>query len=153
MTQKNIWMWSSIGILCMLILASYLSIHYYMEYTKYQQLYSETLTELRKYDEYIFVRILIDYGNETKDWHNNTLIARGADLLNATRTVSEVDYDIWENLGALVTHINTVGGEPNTYWLWYIWNSTSSSWDFGLEASDAHILQEGDIVAWIYTKF
>jgi len=150
--QKNIFTWTSLGFLCVLILAMSFGAYYYTEYIKYQQLYSKTLRELQKYDRYVFVNILIDYGNSTKEWHNNTLIVRGADLLNATRIVSEVNYTRG-TYGAFVTHINFVGGDPNTYWLWYSWNSTSSNWDFGPVACDAHILSEGEIVAWIYTKF
>ncbi|MEM2889180.1 MAG: hypothetical protein QXR42_06855 [Candidatus Bathyarchaeia archaeon] len=152
MVKKNIFIWTSLGLLCVLIVSTYLCAHYYMEFVKYQQLYNETLKELQKFDKYIFVNLLIDYGNGTKEWHNNTLIVRGADLLNATRIVANVDY-ITGEYGAFVTSINHVGGDPNTYWIWYTWNSTSLNWDFGLVASDAYILKEGESVAWIYTRF
>ncbi len=152
MIWKGNWMWTSMGLLCTLIVVSYLGVYYYTENAKYQQLYNETLNELQKYDKYIFVHLLIDYGNGTKEWHNNTLAATGADLLNATRIISEVDYTKGA-YGAFVTNINAVGGDPNTYWLWYTWNSTSSSWSYGPVACDAYILREGEIVAWIYTKF
>ncbi|MBS7615247.1 hypothetical protein KEJ18_05925 [Candidatus Bathyarchaeota archaeon] len=152
MVKKNIFMWTSLGLICVLIVSTYLTAQYYMEFVKYQQLYNETLKELQKFDKYIFVNLLIDYGNGTKEWHNNTLIVRWADLLNATKMVADVDY-ITGEYGAFVTSINRVGGDPNTYWLWYTWNSTSLNWDFGPVASDAYVLREGEIVAWIYTRF
>ena len=153
MSQKTSWKWLSVGLLCTLILLSYLAIYYYSEFSRYQQLYNETLIELQKYDKFMFVNIMIDYGNETKVWYNNTLVIKGADLLNATQIVAEVDYTSGGKFGAFVNRINGVGQDPNTYWLWYTWNSTSSKWDPGLVASDKYILHEGNIVAWIYTKF
>lgn len=152
MVQKSGWMWISIGLLCALIISSYVGAYYYMEYAKYRQSYNETLNELQKYSNYVFVNILIDYGNGTKEWHNKTLAVRGADVLNATRIVAEVNYDayIW---GKFVTRINGVGGDPGYYWLYYIWNSTSTKWDSPLVSSDAYILREADAVAWIYTRF
>jgi len=151
MDQKSGWKWFSVGLLCALILLSYLAVYYYSESARYQQLYNETLNELRKYDKFMFVNMIIDYGNGTKVWYNNTLVIRGADLLNATRTVAEVDYTRGQ-YGAFVTRINGMGQDPKTYWLWYTWNSTTSIWDFGPVASDMYTLHEGDIVAWIYTK-
>jgi len=152
MAQKVGWMWASIGLLCISLLSVTLGAYYYTEYTRFVGLYNKAQDELRKYDRYIFVDMLVDYGNGTKDWSNRTLIVRGADLLNATRIVSEVEYTRGV-YGAFVTRINGVGGDPNTYWLWYVWNSTSSSWDVGMVASDAYILNDGDVVAWIYTRF
>lgn len=145
-------MWVSVGLVCALIMASYVSAYYYAETAKYQQLYKDTLNDLRKYDKYIFVKILIDYGNGSKEWHNSTLAVRGADALNATRVVAEINYTKGQ-YGAFVTRINGVGGDPGCYWLWYLWNSTSRNWDWGPVASDAYIMHEGDTVAWIYTKF
>lgn len=152
MTEKRGWLWISIGLICLLIVSSSFGAYYYMECLKYKQLYNESLTELQKYSKYMLVNILIDFGNGTKEWHNNTLVARGADVLNATRIVAEVNY-IRGQYGAFVTHIRGVGGDPNTYWLWYVWNSTSARWDFGPIACDAYVLHEGEVVAWIYSKF
>jgi len=152
MAQKSGWMWASMGLLCVVIVSSYIAAFYYTENARYQQLYSETLNELRKYESYMFVNILIDYGNGTEEWHNNTLVSVGADLLNATRIVAEVEYDIGQ-YGAFVTHINGVGGDPGTFWIYNMWNSTGSSWDMGPVASDAYILKEGETFNWVYQSF
>ena len=80
------------------------------------------------------------------------MVSVGADLPNATKIVAEVDYTLGQ-WGAFVTHINGVGGDPNTFWVYNVWNSTSTSWDYGPVGAEAYILQEGEIVSWVYQKF
>jgi hypothetical protein len=152
MAQKSGWMWISTGLLCIVILSSYFAAFYYTEHERYQQLYSKTLLELQRYEPYMFVNLLINYGNGSQVWHNSTLVSRQADLLNATRIVAEVGYTLGQ-WGAFVTHINDVGGDPNTFWVYYAWNSTSTSWDYGLVPADLYILQEGEILSWTYQKY
>jgi hypothetical protein len=152
MVQKTGWMWISTGLVCIMIIASYSAAFYYTEYEKYRELYVDTLNNLKEYEPYMFITLLIDYDNGTHMWHNNTLVSRGADLLNATRIVAEVDYMLGQ-WGPFITHINGVGGDANTFWLYYIWNETSANWDYGLVAADLYVLQEGEILSWVYTRF
>jgi hypothetical protein len=100
----------------------------------------------------MFVNLLFDYGNGTQVWCNNTLVAKGANLLNATGIVTEVDYSLGQ-WGAFVTHINGVGGDLNTYWIYNVWNSTSSSWEYGPVGADVYTLTEEEILSWKYQKF
>ncbi len=152
MLNKNPWIWVSAALLCTLVVSLYLSIYYYQENLKYQQLYAEALKELEKYENYIAVNILIDYGNGTMTWHNNTLVPFGSNFFTATITIAELNYTKGK-YGIFVTAINGVGGDPNHFWIWYIWNSTTKSWDWGPVACDAYILHNGDILSWVYTKF
>ena len=152
MVGKNVWMWTTLVLVCALIMVSYTTIYYYNEYQKYQSLYGDTLEELKRFRNYIFVNILIDYGNGTKEWHNETLVPLGATLFDATRIISEPNYTKY-SFGVFITSINGVGGDPNHYWLWFIWNSTSKSWEPGPVGCDSHILSEGETLSWVYTKF
>ena len=152
MIQKSSWMWISTGLICILIIASYSAAYYYMEYTKFQQLYDDTLVELKKYEPYMFVNVLLDYGNGTSEWHNGTLVSKGADILNATIRIAQVQYSMGQ-WGAWMSSINGAGGDDNTFWIYNVWNSTSLSWEMGQVAADAYILREGEIFAWIYQKF
>jgi len=150
MSSRGSWMWLSMGLLCILILVSGLTVHYYIEYTNYQRLYAETLNELQEYENSIFIDLLIDYGNGTKEWHNRTRVLIGSSLLNATEAVAEVEYTLGK-YGVFVTKINGIGGESNAYWLWYFWNGTG--WEWGPVACDAYTLRNGEIVSWMYTRF
>ena len=150
--RKSMWMWFSLGLLCLTILTTYLSIYYYTEAQKYQTLYNETLNELSKFSKYILVNILIDYGNGTAIWYNNTAVVGGSSLLEATKTVAEVEYTEY-SFGVFVSAINNVAGNQTHAWLWYIWNSTKGDWDLGPTGADSWILRDGDIISWVYTKW
>ena len=150
MSGRSGWMWVSFGLLCLLAVAVYFAAYYYNESASYKRLYERAAADLKRLT--MPVNILIDYGNGTEVWYNDTLVPRESTVLRVTEIVAEVDYIIGE-YGAFVTHINGVGGETNKYWIWYIWNSTENSWSWGPVACDRFILQEGDIIAWRYEQF
>jgi len=150
MAGKSVWMWVSVALLCSLIIAIYGTMYYYNEYLYWQQNYEKTLQDLEKFT--IFVNILIDYGNGTKDWYNNTRVPLGSTLLNATQEVAEVDYVVF-SFGVLVTEINGKSGSQNSGWVWYIWNSTSTEWEMKMIGADAFVLHHEDIVKWLYIKW
>jgi uncharacterized protein (UPF0218 family) len=54
---------------------------------------------------------------------------------DSTKIIADIDF-IKGRYGVFVTKINGVGQDPNTYWLWYSWNSTTTSWEYGSVASD-----------------
>lgn len=151
MVGRSAWMWVSLGFLCLLIVASYLAAYYYSESVHYRSLYERASADLKRLT--MPVNILIDYGNETRTWHNDTLVPREASLLLATKVVARVENITYPEMGAFVTSINGVGGEANRYWIWYIWNPEKKEWEWGPVASDKYILKEGDTVMWRYEKF
>lgn len=157
--KKNVWVWISLGLLCLLILSLHMAANYYNEserykrlYEQYKNLYERTIEE---YEDLMMlmmkVNILIDYGNGTLEWHNETLVQRGSTLFEVTKRVARVDYVSGD--GVFITHINGVGGEMGRYWLWYFLNSTSGEWELVWETCDKHIMQDGETVAWRYEKF
>lgn len=149
MAEKSGWMWVSMGLLCVAVVVSTVAAYYYGEYRRYQGLYEDTLRDLEAVT--IHVSLLINYGNGTREWHNNTRVPVGFSVLNATLAVAEVDYAIGQ-YGAFVTAINGVGGDTGMFWIWLYWNATSSEWKTGPVASDMHVLHNGDLVAWSYTS-
>jgi len=151
MAERSGWIWVSAGLLCGLIAASTIAAYYYGESTKYQNFYKDTFQDLEALT--IQVSILIDYGNGSREWHNNTRVPIGISLLNATRMVAEVNFTVYPGLGVFVNTINKVGGGPSRYWLWYYWNPLTSKWEMGMVACDAYILHHGDTLSWVYTSF
>lgn len=150
MVERSGLIWVSVGLLCGLIMVSTVAVYYYGEYTKYENMYETTLQDLESLT--MRVSILIDYGNESKEWHNNTRVPLGANLLNVSLIVAEVNYTI-SQWGAFVNTINGVGGDFGYYWLWYYWDTTSAQWKMGAVGSDVYILHHGYIVSWVYTSF
>jgi len=150
MVKTSGWIWVSGALLCALIVSSYFGLYYSAEYTKYQQLYQDTLKELAKHT--IFVNMLIDYGNGTRLWYNNTRIPVGATLFNATKMIAEIEYEKYE-WGIFITAINTVRGDQSHFWLWHIWDSAKKQWEPGPVGADAFILRDGDTVSWAYSTW
>jgi hypothetical protein len=136
---------------CGLIISGFAAAYYYNEYSRYRGLYGQAVEELRQLKTHMLVNVLIDYGNGTLEWHNETRVAIGATLFNVTKQIAEIDYTVGQ-FGAFITAINGKGGDPGYYWIWYIWNSTSSEWEMGMVAADAFTLHHGDTVAWRYEK-
>lgn len=151
MSGKDSWMWVSLGLICLLIVMAYFAVYYYSESVRYQSLYKEALNDLKRLT--MPVSILIDYGNGTRFWHNNTLVPRGANLLLATEIAAEVESETYPEMGEFVTSINGVGGELGKYWIWYTWNPEKSDWEWGPVACDRYILREGEVVMWRYEQF
>ena len=159
MVKGGVWMWVSMALLCLLIITSYTTLHYYQESLTYKQLYRESLDILGQLEEnltklrtHMLVNILIDYGNGTREWHNETMLPIGATLLNATMSVAEVEYDVYP-FGVFITAINGVSGTQNQFWIWYIWNSTTQEWSWGPKGADSFILHHGDTVKWVLQTF
>lgn len=152
MAKRSGWIWVMAALVSALIVSSYIGVYYYMEYTRYQQLYRNTLRELAKYERYMFVNLLFDYGNGTRTWRNGTLVPIGATLFEATKTVADIEYTKY-SWGVFITSMNGVRGDQSHGWLWHVWNSTRAKWDFGPVGADAFILKNGDTVSWVYTSW
>lgn len=148
MSEKRSWMWVSLGLLCLLVVAVYFAIYYYNESTHYKSLYERTAADLSKLT--MQVNILIDYGNGTAAWYNGTVVPRETNVLMATRVVAEVEGTEYPGMGTFVTSINGVRNEGGKYWMWYIWSSDKGDWELGPLASDRYVLYEGDTIMWRY---
>ena len=148
MRGSNPWLWTTVALLCAVISLSYTALQQYNRAEAYEREYANLLEELDGLT--IIIDLLLDYGNGTAVWFNDTLVPLGGDLLLATELVASVDYTTGE-YGAFVTAINGVGGDPNHFWLWYYLED--GKWTLGPVACDAWRLHDGDVVAWRYTSF
>ncbi|MEM1556705.1 MAG: DUF4430 domain-containing protein [Candidatus Bathyarchaeia archaeon] len=175
MSGKSHWVWVSLGLLCLLIVAAYLAIYYYNESAYFKRLYEKASADLERLISDLRgmstelenllarvkilekltmkVNILIDYGNGTQVWYNNTMVPREASVLTATKTIASVEGTVYPEMGTFVESINGVRNEGNRYWIWYIWNPEKKNWEWGPVASDKYILQENDTIMWRYEKF
>ena len=138
-----------VGLLVWAILASSIAAYYYNNYVTEMKLVDSYRSLVGKY--MIKVSILIEYGNGSKLWYNDTLIPIGFTVLNATMSVAKVKYTIG-NYGAFVTSINGVENnkEKNLYWIYWVWKD--GKWVPGSVASDKYVLQDGEMFAWTYSN-
>jgi len=111
------------------------------------------------------VDILIDYGNETKEWTNGSVFFANSTvfdtLLSVTKDV-KFETGAW---GVLVTAINGVENVIETQtatqttgwaWIWYYWDAENSRWEEGQVASDKYYLGElgpHGAIRWLYKHY
>lgn len=101
----------------------------------------------------IHVSIIIDYGNQTTKWYNNTPTSPSTTLFDVTRKIAEIEYSYWPTMEPghiLVTSINNYAGG---YWIWYYWDEAKREWIFGPVGCDAWILTDEGIYKWACTPF
>lgn len=100
----------------------------------------------------INVNLCIDYGNETRVWHNVSVYP-GTTLFDLTKNLTKVEYSYyqWMEPGhVLVNSINGVVPSEGKYWFWYYWDETKNEWDFGQVGCDAWFLRNNGTYRWIY---
>jgi hypothetical protein len=131
------------------VIATCLAVYYHATYVESKERIYRELARIA-----IRVDLLIDYGNGTRRWHNDTLLPIGASVFNLTLTVAKVDYEPWPPYGMSVIAINDVRRDPERkfYWIWWYWNATTRKWTLGPVMSDKYMLNDGDIICWYYEK-
>jgi len=148
-TVRRTWKWISAALLCLLVTASSFAAYYREESLRLRGIYENTLQDLEAVS--ICVSVLIDYGNGTREWHNDTRLPLGSSALNATLAAADVDYTVGQ-YGAFVSAINGLGIAGDMWWSLWRWSPTSSGWEFILETCDRLALRNGDRVAWYYSS-
>ncbi len=156
MKSGNVWMWAAAALLCTTIVSSYMAVSLQSQVKELQTGYDALLEDIESLqgsldDLTIQISMKIDYGNGTVVWHNETRVPLNANLLTATKIISEIEYSMGE-FGAFIEEIDGVGGDPGTYWLWNYYDRDSGKWEFGLVASDAWVLHNEDVVSWVYSR-
>jgi hypothetical protein len=97
----------------------------------------------------IIVGLLIDYGNGTSQWFNDTEVQIGSTLFNATDRIAGVEYTLFE-IGVFVDSINGLGKDQGGWWIWYYYDD--GEWEYGPVGSNQWILNDGDILSWRYNS-
>ena len=140
MLQKNRWLTISLLLACWALVASFAAGYYWIQYTDVVNRIGGVL---------IYVNVGIDYGNDTRTFHNDTKALTGNTLFDLTRQVSNVTYQVGA-YGTEVISINGVSKKDSFGWTYWIWNSTSQSWSIVWENADAYRITNGETFMWYY---
>lgn len=136
-------------IFCIILLGTSLYIYAMLEDANKRL--SELQALLSKYT--IKANLLVNFGNGTERWYNNTIVAQGASLLNLTiEAVGDVEYSA-SAYGVMVNAISDVGSKitkEGYYWIWWRWAPEKSDWEFGMSGAESYLVKDGDILAWFY---
>ena len=102
----------------------------------------------------VAVNIGINYGSGPIEWHNNTMVPSGQDLLNATMTVATVEFSSYPGLGAFVTSINGRSQNPaaNLYWTYWVYNPQTQQYELPPVGASAYLLTTDHTVQWYYSS-
>jgi hypothetical protein len=149
--SHNVWFTISLLLVSGLVLTSAVATYYYIRLTAAEKLYADTLSSLN--DVSYRVNLLIEYGNGTKTWRNQTIIPVGWSLYNTTSKVTGGRIEgTWFSFGFFITSINGVQGTGPSYWSWYTWEREQSKWVPGASGAGSYIMKQGDVVAWLLTS-
>ncbi len=100
----------------------------------------------------VIVNIGINYGNGPVEWHNDTAVPSGEDLLNATMRVATVEHTSFAGLGAFVTGINEVRQDPgaNLYWIYWVYNAETQQYEMSPVGASSYMLTFDQTIQWYY---
>ncbi len=133
------------------ILGTVFAAYYFVQYDIYQKEYNNLTEQFNNIS--LKANILLDYGNETKRWYNNTVLPLGATAFNATHTIAHtMNYIDYEELGIYVTSINGLAFNSSHGWVYWTWDSEGSQWALPKYSCSEHILHDGDTIAFAYSK-
>ena len=131
------------------ILATGMAGYYYLRFEDVMSAFQEIESSI------IEVDFVIDYGNGTETWHNNTALIAGATAFDALLAVAtDVQYES-SSWGVFITSIN--GRAPlvgeNKFWELSFWNTTMSDWILSSVAADYCILSPDDSIKFEFTSW
>ncbi len=101
----------------------------------------------------IGVDTLINYGNTTMRWYNETSFSVGSNFYNLTLflTRGNVESQFYPSFNEhFVTGINGVKNQDGTYWTLWILCQKQSAWAVSPVGADLIRLANGQTLAWAY---
>ena len=104
----------------------------------------------------ISVNLLIDYGNGTKAWFNNTIVPRNSTLFTLLLTTVKINYTTGK-YGVFIKSVNNVSNKVTSsssgrFWMWYYYDKKNHKWVSGPVAVDKWPLKNGDILKIVYKE-
>ena len=162
--EKGISTYVILGVLIWAIMGTVVAGYYFVQYDNYQREYN-TLIDLFGADiegisavlegVSLEANILLNFGNGTKTWHNNTVLPLGSTAFTAIYYLADdINYtDYGGDLGILVTSINGVANNSTHGWFYWYWNPQYSKWMLPEYSSAKHILHKGETIAFAYTSY
>lgn len=136
-----------LAILVWAVLATGMAGYYYIRFEDVTKAFQEIEGSI------IEVDVLIDYGNETKKWHNQTKLIAGSTTFDALLEVTtDVQYET-HSFGKLIIGIDGREGGENSGWIWWFWDTEELDWDYSLDAVDQYTLHPDDIIKFEFISW
>ena len=145
--NENTYKLMAVALLCTTIAAGALAVNYNYQLRALDEDYQAVIEELEDFTAQ--VDIMIDYGNGTVQWYNDTRIQTSASVLDATVLACDVEYQT-SDFGSFVTTVNGVEQDASHFWIWSFYDD---GWEVGMVGADQYNIHDGDIIGWTYTSF
>ena len=139
-------------LVAVLVITSSLTAYYYFEYSKQTSINEEYAGQLNLLNVKYVSNILVDYGNGTSDWYNNTAIQPGWNLYITMQVITngQIDATYYPSLGEhFVTGLNGVQQTSSVSWWLWTYNS-SASWQPAQSGADQIQVLNNSIYAWTF---
>jgi hypothetical protein len=139
-------------LLAVLIVASSFATLYYFQYTKEVSANSTYVQELDRYGVRYISDILLNFGNGTQQWNNNTVVEPGWNLYVTTQVIvhGQLNATYYPEYGShLITAIYNVANSNTESWFLWTYNSTAS-WQTAQYGPDDIIVTNNSVYAWTY---
>lgn len=140
------------SLVALLVVVSSLAGLFYYQSVQAQVQNQAYVRQLRQLNVLYSSAVLIDYGNGTRTWYNETNVAPGLNFYVLTQVVTRghVNATYYPQYGShFVTAIYNVANTKNEYWLLWTYNSTSS-WQMAQVGADQLQVYNGSVFAWTY---
>lgn len=138
-------------LIAIIVIVSGVAAFYYYQNSQTQSQNQRYIAQLKELNVNYLTDVVIDYGNGTHQWYNNTSIQPGLNLYTVTLLVSNgnVNATCCEYNSHFVTGIGGVQNSNTQFW--FLWNYTStSSWQISPVGPDEITVQNDSIFAWTY---
>lgn len=139
-------------LLAFALVVSSVAVMYYYDYNNAESENQTYANQLKQLNVKYLSSVLIDYGNGTKMWYNNTKVDPSWNLYVATQviTAGRVNATFYPQYNAhFVTAIYDVANTKSEYWLLWTYNSTAS-WQMAQVGADQLKMYNGSVYAWTY---
>jgi hypothetical protein len=126
---------------------------YYAKYVSVSSDNSIYLKQLNQLGVKYTSSILIDYGNGTSTWYNDTALAPGTNLYTATVLIMNGNVNATFYGGSLQEHfVNGIGGiDDNSIQSWFLWTyNSTASWQIAMVGADDLPITNGVVYGWTF---
>ena len=114
------------------------------------------LSDLLK-ENTVKVDVLVNFGNGTRSWYNETVAPSGSSFLNVTAKIfGDSMVATYSSYGVMVTKLGGAGpspDHPSLYWIWFEWDPDSQTWKMGETGADQYRPIPGQVLAWALVDF
>jgi hypothetical protein len=154
--NSNNWKLLALVVTGILSISLMMNLYVYSEFTNSEIKYNNIIRDLD--DISYSIDFLINYGNGSKTWINNSRIPVGFNLFNITLKLTEgnVEADYYPQFEShFIKSVNGVGVNDNPEmqnWAWIAWNFNKESYEWELfdMSSDMVYPVNRDVIAWYF---